>query len=136
MTLDLTNAHDIAHVLTEALPYIRRFASKTIVVKYGGNAMKDDVMISSFARDIVLMKAVGMNPVVVHGAGPQIGTHLEKLGGKSWTCVQSTAEKGEPAAEGGGAGGAGAGDQRAKGKRKVQQRNAKWSSCPSRHRFT
>tara|TARA_R110000787_G_scaffold15088_43_gene46613 strand:+ start:477 stop:1340 length:864 start_codon:yes stop_codon:yes gene_type:complete len=83
MTLDLTNAHDIAHVLTEALPYIRRFASKTIVVKYGGNAMKDDVMISSFARDIVLMKAVGMNPVVVHGAGPQIGTHLEKLGKSS-----------------------------------------------------
>lgn len=80
MTLDLTNAHDIAHVLTEALPYIRRFAGKTIVVKYGGNAMKDDTMISSFARDIVLMKAVGMNPVVVHGAGPQIGTHLEKLG--------------------------------------------------------
>jgi hypothetical protein len=65
MPLDLANAHDIAHVLTEALPYIRRFAGKTIVVKYGGNAMKDDTMISSFARDIVLMKLVGMNPVVV-----------------------------------------------------------------------
>lgn len=83
MPLDLTNAHDIAHVLTEALPYIRRFSGKTIVVKYGGNAMKDDTMIASFARDIVLMKAVGMNPVVVHGAGPQIGSHLERLGKKS-----------------------------------------------------
>ncbi|MGQ0528482.1 MAG: acetylglutamate kinase [Panacagrimonas sp.] len=83
MPLDLANAHDIAHVLTEALPYIRRFSGKTFVVKYGGNAMKDDSMIASFARDIVLMKAVGMNPVVVHGAGPQIGSHLERLGKKS-----------------------------------------------------
>lgn len=80
MPLDLKNAQNIAHVLTEALPYIRRFAGKTFVVKYGGNAMKDDGMIASFARDIVLMKAVGMNPVVVHGGGPQIGAHLEKLG--------------------------------------------------------
>lgn len=83
MAIDLTHAKNIAHVLTEALPYIRRFAGKTIVVKYGGNAMKDDDMISSFARDIVLMKLVGINPVVVHGAGPQIGSHLEKLGKKS-----------------------------------------------------
>lgn len=83
MPLDPANAHDIAHVLTEALPYIRRFAGKTFVVKYGGNAMKDDTMIASFARDIVLMKLVGMNPVVVHGAGPQIGSHLERLGKKS-----------------------------------------------------
>lgn len=83
MSIDPANAHDIARVLTEALPYIRRFSGKTIVVKYGGNAMKDDDMIASFARDIVLMKAVGMNPVVVHGAGPQIGTHLEKLGKQS-----------------------------------------------------
>jgi acetylglutamate kinase len=80
MPIDPTNAHDIAHVLTEALPYIRRFSGKTFVVKYGGNAMKDDEMIASFARDIVLMKLVGMNPVVVHGGGPQIGTLLEKLG--------------------------------------------------------
>ena len=80
MTIDLSNAQNIARVLTEALPYIRRFAGKTIVVKYGGNAMKDDTMIASFARDIVLMKLVGMNPVVVHGGGPQIGAHLEKLG--------------------------------------------------------
>ncbi|HEY0915281.1 MAG TPA: acetylglutamate kinase [Solimonas sp.] len=83
MPIDLINAHNIARVLTEALPYIRRFAGKTIVVKYGGNAMKDDAMIASFARDIVLMKLVGMNPVVVHGAGPQIGSHLERLGKKS-----------------------------------------------------
>ena len=83
MPLDLANAHDIAHVLTEALPYIRRFSGKTFVVKYGGNAMRDDTMIASFARDIVLMKLVGMNPVVVHGGGPQIGAHLDRLGKKS-----------------------------------------------------
>jgi acetylglutamate kinase len=83
MPIDLSNAQTIARVLTEALPYIRRFAGKTMVVKYGGNAMKDDDMIASFARDIVLMKLVGMNPVVVHGGGPQIGTHLERLGKKS-----------------------------------------------------
>ena len=79
MTLDLSNAQNIAKVLTEALPYIRRFHGKTLVVKYGGNAMADDTMIHSFARDIVLMKAVGMNPVVVHGGGPQIGAMLERL---------------------------------------------------------
>ncbi|MFP5358259.1 MAG: acetylglutamate kinase [Gammaproteobacteria bacterium] len=83
MPIDLSNAQNIARVLTEALPYIRRFAGKTVVVKYGGNAMKGDEMIASFARDIVLMKLVGMNPVVVHGGGPQIGTHLERLGKKS-----------------------------------------------------
>jgi acetylglutamate kinase len=83
MPIDLSSAQTIARVLTEALPYIRRFSGKTIVVKYGGNAMKDDAMIASFARDIVLMKAVGMNPVVVHGGGPQIGSHLERLGKKS-----------------------------------------------------
>ncbi|MEK6806773.1 MAG: acetylglutamate kinase [Pseudomonadota bacterium] len=80
MPIDLSHATDIARVLTTALPYIRRFAGKTLVVKYGGNAMKDDAQIASFARDIVLMKAVGMNPVVIHGGGPQIGAHLEKLG--------------------------------------------------------
>jgi len=80
MPIDLTNAQTTARVLTEALPYIRRFAGKTLVVKYGGNAMKGDDMIASFARDIVLMKKVGMHPIVVHGGGPQIGAHLEKLG--------------------------------------------------------
>ncbi|EIT68865.1 MULTISPECIES: acetylglutamate kinase [Hydrocarboniphaga] len=83
MPIDLTSAQTTARVLTEALPYIRRFAGKTFVVKYGGNAMKDDDMIASFARDIVLMKRVGMHPVVVHGGGPQIGSHLEKLGKES-----------------------------------------------------
>jgi len=83
MPIDISNAQNIARVLTEALPYIRRFSGKTFVVKYGGNAMKGDDMIQSFARDIVLMKRVGMNPVVVHGGGPQIGKHLEKLGKKS-----------------------------------------------------
>ncbi|MBX2859538.1 MAG: acetylglutamate kinase [Cellvibrionaceae bacterium] len=71
--------HQIAHVLTEALPYIQRFTGKTIVVKYGGNAMSDVELEKSFARDIVLMKHVGMNPVVVHGGGPQIGNLLKRL---------------------------------------------------------
>jgi acetylglutamate kinase len=74
---------DRAQVLTEALPYIQRFQGKTLVIKYGGNAMVDDALKSAFARDIVLMKAVGMNPVVVHGGGPQIGKMLERLGKKS-----------------------------------------------------
>jgi len=69
--------------LTEALPYIRRFAGKTMVIKYGGNAMVDDALKNGFARDVVLMKAVGMNPVIVHGGGPQIGQLLQKLGKES-----------------------------------------------------
>ena len=73
----------IAEVLTEALPYIKRFSGKTIVIKYGGNAMSDDQLKSGFARDVVLMKLVGMNPVIVHGGGPQIGGLLEKLGKKT-----------------------------------------------------
>jgi acetylglutamate kinase len=72
-------AHRIADVLIEALPYIQRFKGKTIVVKFGGNAMVDEALKSSFARDIVLMKLVGLNPIVVHGGGPQIGQLLEKL---------------------------------------------------------
>lgn len=79
MTLKREDALQIAHVLTEALPYIQRFAGKTIVVKYGGNAMIDAELESSFARDIVLMKLVGINPVVVHGGGPQIGDLLKRL---------------------------------------------------------
>lgn len=70
----------VAEVLTEALPYIQKFTGKTIVVKFGGNAMTDTELQNSFARDIVLMKTVGMNPIVVHGGGPQIGELLEKLG--------------------------------------------------------
>jgi acetylglutamate kinase len=83
MTLDKPSAMDIARVLTEALPYIHRFAGKTVVIKYGGNAMTEEALKSSFARDIVLMKAVGMNPVVVHGGGPQIGRVLERIGKQS-----------------------------------------------------
>ncbi len=76
-------AHQIADVLIEALPYIQRFKGKTIVVKFGGNAMVDEELKHSFARDIVLMKLVGLNPIVVHGGGPQIGQLLEKLGKKT-----------------------------------------------------
>lgn len=74
---------NIASVLTESLPYIQKFQGKTIVIKYGGNAMIDEELKSSFARDIVLMKSVGMNPIVVHGGGPQIGKTLEKIGKES-----------------------------------------------------
>ena len=80
MILDPQQAKLSVEVLIEALPYIRRFAGKTIVIKYGGNAMVDDNLKSGFARDIVLMKLVGMNPVVVHGGGPQIGNMLKQLG--------------------------------------------------------
>ncbi|TVZ37190.1 N-acetylglutamate kinase [Alteromonadaceae bacterium 2753L.S.0a.02] len=79
----LENAAHVAEVLTEALPYIQKFIGKTIVVKYGGNAMTDAALQKSFARDIVLMKLVGMNPIVVHGGGPQIGELLERLNIKS-----------------------------------------------------
>ena len=79
MSLNKEAALNIAKVLTEALPYIQRFTGKTIVVKFGGNAMVDPALHESFARDVVLMKLVGMNPVVVHGGGPQIGSLLAKL---------------------------------------------------------
>ncbi|WP_372862649.1 acetylglutamate kinase [Spongiibacter sp.] len=79
MSLSRDAAGDVARVLTEALPYIQRFTGKTIVVKFGGNAMVDDQLKEHFARDIVLMKLVGMNPVVVHGGGPQIGELLKRL---------------------------------------------------------
>ena len=72
-------ATQVSRVLTEALPYIQRFTGKTIVIKYGGNAMESDELKNSFARDIVLMKTVGINPVVVHGGGPQIGDLLKRL---------------------------------------------------------
>lgn len=79
MSLTRDSALNIAQVLTEALPYIQHFTDKTVVVKFGGNAMVDPQLQESFARDIVLMKLVGMNPVVVHGGGPQIGALLKKL---------------------------------------------------------
>jgi len=83
MTLDTQSAMNVAKVLTEALPYIRRFAGKTVVIKYGGNAMVDEALKNGFARDVVLMKLVGINPVVVHGGGPQIGSLLSRIGKES-----------------------------------------------------
>ncbi|PLA74257.1 acetylglutamate kinase [Hydrogenovibrio sp. SC-1] len=83
MNLNKAQAQNIASVLAEALPYIQRFSGKTIVVKYGGNAMTEEALKNGFARDIVLMKLVGMNPVVVHGGGPQIGNLLERVGKQS-----------------------------------------------------
>ena len=77
--LSLSRATEVAQVLTEALPYIQRFAGRTIVVKYGGNAMTDEILKEGFARDIVLMQLVGMRPIVVHGGGPQIGDLLARL---------------------------------------------------------
>ena len=72
-------ASTTAQVLTEALPYIQQFHGTTVVVKYGGNAMTEDALKQSFARDVVLMKLVGINPIIVHGGGPQIGKLLDKL---------------------------------------------------------
>lgn len=83
MTLSPKAALNIAHVLTEALPYIQRYQGRTVVVKYGGNAMTEPKLKQSFARDIVLMKLVGIRPVVVHGGGPQIGQLLGRIGKES-----------------------------------------------------
>ena len=70
-------------ILSEALPYIKQFFGKTIVIKFGGNAMVDKKLKSSFAKDVVLLKLVGMNPVIIHGGGPQINESLNKAGKKS-----------------------------------------------------
>ena len=80
MSLDADTARNIAQVLSQALPYIQRFRGKTVVIKYGGNAMVDEELKDGFARDVVLMRLVGINPVVVHGGGPQIGQLLTRLG--------------------------------------------------------
>ncbi|MDX9822378.1 MAG: acetylglutamate kinase [Syntrophales bacterium] len=72
-----------AEILLEALPYIRRFYNKTLVIKYGGHAMVDEDLKTNFARDVVMLKYIGINPVVVHGGGPQIGSFLKKLGKES-----------------------------------------------------
>lgn len=85
--MDTTNAQETARVLIEALPYIQRFAGTTVVIKYGGNAMENDALKNSFARDVVMMKQVGIHPVIVHGGGPQIGDLLTRLGKES-TFVQ------------------------------------------------
>jgi acetylglutamate kinase len=83
MSLTPTSAADRARILTEALPYIKLFRGKTVVIKYGGNAMVADELKQGFARDVVLMKLVGINPVIVHGGGPQIGQVLKRIGKKS-----------------------------------------------------
>jgi acetylglutamate kinase len=79
MSLTHSTAHDFVTVLHEALPYLQKFQGKTVVIKYGGNAMVDEGLKVGFARDIVLLKTIGINPIVVHGGGPQIGTLLERL---------------------------------------------------------
>jgi acetylglutamate kinase len=83
MSLGSDTAMKTARVLADALPYIQRFQDKTIVLKYGGAAMVDEALKTGFARDVVLMKLVGMNPVVVHGGGPQIGSLLARIGKES-----------------------------------------------------
>ena len=85
--MEHNKAENTAKVLIEALPYIQRFSGKTVVIKYGGNAMDSEELQNSFARDVVLMKAVGLKPIVVHGGGPQIGELLKRLGKES-TFVQ------------------------------------------------
>jgi len=83
MTADDVSTALKAQILAEALPYIRRFHDKTIIVKYGGNAMTEPALKAGFARDVVMLKLVGMNPVIVHGGGPQIGDFLQKMDIKS-----------------------------------------------------
>src|SRR5262245_5038100 len=78
--LRLATAHDKAAILAEALPYIREFSGRTVVVKYGGHAMEDPALADLFAQDVVLMRLVGMNPVVVHGGGPHISDLMRRLG--------------------------------------------------------
>ena len=80
---DMKTSMERADILVEALPYIRRFFNKTVVIKYGGHAMVDEELKNNFARDLVLMKYIGINAVVVHGGGPQIGSLLKKLGKES-----------------------------------------------------
>jgi acetylglutamate kinase len=83
MPLSRKEAVITTKVLSEALPYLQKFSGKTIVIKYGGNAMTDETLKNSFARDVVMLKLIGINPIVVHGGGPQIGEVLEKLNIKS-----------------------------------------------------
>lgn len=83
MNQEINDALNTARILAEALPYIRKFQGKTVVIKYGGNAMEDDNLKAGFAQDVILMKTVGVNPVVVHGGGPQITDLLKRLGKES-----------------------------------------------------
>ena len=77
MSFNAEKTQQFASVLTEALPYIQKFSGKTLVIKFGGNAMVDEELKSSFARDMVMLKLIGINPIVVHGGGPQIGKMLK-----------------------------------------------------------
>jgi acetylglutamate kinase len=89
----LQTHRDQAQILARALPYIRQFHGKTIVIKYGGNAMTDPALQADFAADVVLLKLVGMHPIVVHGGGPQIENALQRLGKKANSfkaCVSPT----------------------------------------------
>ncbi len=86
-TLAVITPRDQAEILAQALPYIRKFHGKTLIIKYGGNAMTDPALQQDFAEDVVLLKLVGMNPVVVHGGGPQIDEALQRLG-KKGTFIQ------------------------------------------------
>ena len=78
MSISEKNAINISKVLTEALPYIRKFNNKIVVIKYGGNAMENKVLQKNFARDLVIMKTVGIHPILIHGGGPQIDFELKK----------------------------------------------------------
>src|SRR5262245_66612771 len=78
--MDMTAHVQQAHTLIEALPYLQQFANKTVVVKYGGHAMTDEALRYSFARDMVLLKCVGVHPVIVHGGGPQIDAIMKRIG--------------------------------------------------------
>ena len=81
--MDMASRIQQANVLIEALPYIRQFSGKTVVVKYGGHAMTDEALRHSFARDIVLLKYIGVHPVIVHGGGPQIGETMQRSGSQT-----------------------------------------------------
>ena len=81
--MSVTDVNQTAFILTEALPYIQRYSGKTIVIKYGGNAMTEEKLKQGFARDVVLLKQIGINPVIVHGGGPQIGGLLKQIGKES-----------------------------------------------------
>ena len=82
-TTTAVNPAQQAQILAQAMPYIRKFHGKTLVIKYGGNAMTDPALQQAFAEDVVLLKLVGMNPVVVHGGGPQIENALKRLARKA-----------------------------------------------------
>lgn len=90
---NIISAADKARILAEALPYIRRFSGSVAVIKYGGNAMTEPALKEGFARDVVLLKLVGIHPVIVHGGGPQINAMLEKVGQKGRVCPRNARDR-------------------------------------------